>query len=89
MILAVENHQASDQRTLGEIFYYISDEMPDITLIEAFHLLKQTGLLKQIFMDTINDKLSLTSEQLDQLLDAFMEKIPIELRERLSLCAQI
>lgn len=81
MMLAVENRKATDLRTLGEIFYYISDEMSDITMVQAFHL------LMQVFLDTISDKLSLTSEQLDQILDAFMAAIPKELKERLLLCA--
>ncbi|ODM25337.1 MULTISPECIES: IS4 family transposase [Clostridia] len=81
MMLAVENRQTSDLRTLGEIFYCITDEMSDISLIQAFHL------LMQVFLDTITDKLSLTSEQLDQLLEAFMAALPKELKGRLLLCA--
>ncbi|WP_434577875.1 IS4 family transposase [Thermoanaerobacterium thermosaccharolyticum] len=81
MMLALENRRSSDLRTMGEIFYYIQDEMSDITLIQAFHL------LMQVFLDTIADKLSLTSEQLDQLLNAFMAAIPKELKERLPMCA--
>lgn len=81
MMLALENRRSSDLRTMGEIFYYIQDEMSDITLIQAFHL------LMQVFLDTIADKLSLTSEQLDQLLNAFMAAIPKELKERLPRCA--
>ncbi|HHV17390.1 MAG TPA: hypothetical protein GXZ27_00800 [Thermoanaerobacterales bacterium] len=63
------------------LFYYISDEMSDITWIQAFHL------LMQVFLDTVTDKLSLTSEQLDQLMEAFMAALPKELKERLQLCA--
>lgn len=81
MMLAIENRQESDLRTLGELFYYISDEMSDITWIHAFHL------LMQVFLDTITDKLSLTSEQLDQLMEAFMAALPKELKGRLQLCA--
>jgi hypothetical protein len=55
--------------------------MSDISWIQAFHL------LMQVFLDTITDKLSLTSEQLDQLLQAFMAVLPKELKERLPLCA--
>lgn len=33
MMLALENRRSSDLRTMGEIFYYIQDEMSDITLI--------------------------------------------------------
>ena len=81
MMLAVENRQESDLRTLGEIFYYVSDEMSDITWIQAFHL------LMQVFLDTITDKLSLTSKQLDQLMEVFMAALPKGLKRRLQLCA--
>jgi len=33
----------------------------------------------KIFMNTLTDKLTLTSEQLDQLLDAFMLALPKEI----------
>ena len=81
MMLAIENRKETDQRTLGELFYLVSDEMSDITWIEAFHL------LMQVFLDTIADKLSLTSEQLDQLMEAFIAALPKELKSRLQLCA--
>lgn len=81
MMLAVENRQESDLRTLGEIFYYLSDEMSDITWIQAFHM------LMQVFLDTITDKLSLTSKQLDQLMEVFMAALPKELKRRLQLSA--
>lgn len=81
MMLSVENRQESDTRTLGEIFYYLSDEMSDITWIQSFHLLMQT------FLNTITDKLSLTCEQLDQLMEAFIAALPQKLSECLTLCA--
>ena len=81
MMLAIENRKETDQRTLGELFYLVTDEMSDITWIEAFHL------LMQVFLDTIADKLSLTSEQLDQLMEAFIAALPKELKSRLQLCA--
>lgn len=81
MMLAVENRQATDNRTLGEIFYLISDELSDITWIESFHM------IMQIFMGTISDKLSLTSEQLDKLMDSFLLALPKQFRGSLGLCA--
>lgn len=81
MMLSVENRIENDNRTLGEIFYLFTDELSDITWIQAFHL------IMQIFINTISDKLSLTSQQLDQLLDAFMSALPKELKWSLHLCA--
>lgn len=81
MMLAVENRQALDNRTLGEIFYLLSDELSDITWIQAFHM------LMQLFINTISDKLSLTTEQIDKLVDAFLMALPNGLKGRLGLCA--
>lgn len=81
MMLSVENRRYSDDRTLGQLFYYLSDEMADITWIQAIHI------LMEVFIDTISDKLSLTSKQLDQLLEAFIKALPKELLEYLPLCA--
>lgn len=81
MMLAVENRQATDNRTLGEIFYLLSDELSDITWVQAFHM------IIQIFMDTLSDKLSLTSDQLDQLMDSFLLSLPKQFKGSLGLCA--
>lgn len=81
MMLAVSNRQESDLRTLGEIFHLTSDEMADITWIQAFHL------LMQVFLDTIADKLSLTSKELEKLMEAFIAALPNELKGRLQLSA--
>ena len=81
MMLAVENRHTSDLRTLGEIFFLVSDELSDITLVQSLHL------LMQVFIDTITDKLSMTTEQLDLLFEAFMAALPRELKGKLLLCA--
>jgi DDE superfamily endonuclease len=81
MMLAVENRQATDNRTLGEIFYLISDELSDITWIDALHM------IIQIFIETLSDKLSLTSEQLDKLMDSFLLALPNQFKGSLGLCA--
>lgn len=81
MMLAVENRQSTDNRTLGEIFFLLSDELSDITWIQAFHM------IIEIFMNTLSDKFSLTSDQLDQLLNTFLLALPTVLRGSLGLCA--
>lgn len=80
MMLAVENRQELDNRTLGEIFYLFTDEQADITWMQAFYL------LMQLFIDTITDKLSLSTEQLDKLIDVFFSALPNHLKEKLNLC---
>jgi len=56
-------------------FLLFSDELSDITWIQAF------PLIMQIFMNTLSDRLFLTSEQLDKFLDAFLLALPKELKE--------
>jgi len=75
MMLAVENRQETDKRSLGEIFFYLSDELADITWIQAMHLLMQT------FINTLTDKFSLSENELNQLMDIFMEALPKKIAE--------
>ena len=81
MMLALENRQTTDNRTLGALFYLISDELSDITWIQAFHM------IIQIFMQTLSDNLSLTSEQLDKLMNSFLLALPKQFNGSLGLCA--
>jgi len=39
MFLAVEQCESKDERSLGELFYLLMDELPDICLAEAVRLL--------------------------------------------------
>lgn len=41
MMLSLENRESNDKRSLGELFIYFSDEMSDITWIQAFQMLLQ------------------------------------------------
>lgn len=81
MMLAVENRQETDTRSLGEIFFYLSDELADITWIQALHLLMQT------FVNTLVDKFSLSEDELNQLMDTFMAALPKNIVECLGKCA--
>jgi hypothetical protein len=55
--------------------------MADITWIQDIHM------LMEVFITTIKDKLSLTSKQLDQLLEAFIMALPENLVEHLPISA--
>ena len=41
MMLSLESRESNDNRSLGELFLYFSDEMSDITWIQAFQMLLQ------------------------------------------------
>ena len=45
MMLSIENRESRDNRSLGELFLYFTDEMSDITWIQAFQMLLQSQLV--------------------------------------------
>ena len=74
MMLSVEERYTIDERSWGELFFYFSDELADITWIRAFYLMLDT------FMNILSDRLSLTEKVLNELMDAFISSIPFELK---------
>ena len=77
MMLSLENRESNDKRSLGELFIYFSDEMSDITWIQAFQM------LLQMFRTILSDTVELSEEKIDELVDAFMNAIPAVLKSRL------
>ena len=77
MMLSLENRESNDNRSLGELFLYFSDEMSDITWIQAFQM------LLQMFRTILYDTVELSEETIDELVDAFMSAIPTVLKSRL------
>jgi hypothetical protein len=82
MMLAVENRQTADERTLGEMFYLCTDEMADITWIEAFHL------IMQLLQEFLTDDLALTEKVVKKFINIFLSKLPQILVEKLKLCVR-
>lgn len=77
MMLSLENRESNDERSLGELFLYFSDEMSDITWIQAFQM------LLQMFQTILSETVELSEEKIDELMDAFMNAIPTVLKSRL------
>lgn len=77
MMLAVENRESRDERSLGELFLYFTDELSDITWTEAFHL------LMEMFRELLADTCGLSEEKISELMCAFMEALPSFLQLRL------
>ncbi len=77
MMLSLESREANDERSLGELFLYFSDEMSDITWIQAFQL------LLQMFRTLLADKTELSDEKINELVDTFMDTIPLLLKSKL------
>ena len=77
MMLALESRESNDKRSLGELFLYFSDEMSDITWIQALQL------LLQMFRKLMTDNPNMTDDKIDELVDTFMDTIPTLLKSKL------
>ena len=69
MMLSLESRESNDTRSLGELFLYFSDEMADITWIQAFQML--LGMFRTMFA---NDT-ELSEDKIDELVDAFINAL--------------
>ena len=77
MMLSLESRESNDERSLGELFLYFTDEMSDITWIQAFKL------LLEMFRTTIAKEFEMTSDKIDEMVDTFMNTNPVLLKSKL------
>ena len=77
MMLSLESRESNDERSLGELFLYFSDEMSDLTWIQAFQL------LLEMFRELLADNLDIADDKINTLVDTFMETIPALLKSKL------
>ena len=77
MMLSLESRESNDERSLGELFLYFTDEMSDITWIQAFQL------MIQMFRTMLADNIDISDEKIDEMVDAFMAAVPALLRSKL------
>ena len=77
MLLATEQRQNEDQRTLGELFFFLVDEMADITFSRSL------GILMDALMASLQEILKLSDEQLSALIADFESRLPEYLRNAL------
>ena len=66
MMLALEQRRNMDERSLGELFYLTIDELEDLHYLDALAVPEPVDGLPAI----------LDEEQINQLLDLFMAKLP-------------
>lgn len=77
MMLAVENRQSRDLRTLGELFYYVCDELDDLTWMEGLQL------LSHCFEEICVSQMEVSENPLQELLEKFLQEIPKGIRQQL------
>ena len=77
MLLATEQRQNEDQRTLGELFFFLVDEMADITFSRSL------GILMDALMASLQEILKFSNEQLTAFTADFEARLPEYLRNAL------
>jgi len=81
MMLALDKRLEEDPRGFGELFFDTCDELPDITWMKAFMLLLDT------FLDVVAEKYFLADDEVEYLLEAFVDTLPEPLKKNLIKCA--
>ena len=77
MLLATEQRQNEERRTLGELFFYLVDEMADITFRRSL------SILMDALMASLQELLKLTDEQIEAFIADFESRLPEYLRKAL------
>ena len=70
MMIALEQRKDEDFRSLGEIFFYFTDELADITFAESLQI-----LLKAMF-ECIYAIFQVTEKQVDTFIEMFINRLP-------------
>lgn len=77
MILAVQERETKDDRTIGELFYLLIDELSEIPVAEAIHQ------LVDLFKEVLTDEYILNERILDNILCKFIAQLPKNLQKQL------
>ena len=77
MLIAMAQRQNEDQRTLGELFFFLVDEMADITFSRSL------GILMDALMASLQEILKFSNEQLTAFTADFEARLPEYLRNAL------
>ena len=78
LMIALEQRRNEDDRSLGEIFFFFTDELADITFGESF------GIIMTAMMDSICAIFQPTEEQMELFIEMFMGRLPEYLRRSLA-----
>jgi hypothetical protein len=70
MMIALEQRRNEDLRSLGEIFFFFTDELADITFAESLQI-----ILKAMF-ESIYTIFQMTEEQMDAFIELFISRLP-------------
>jgi len=80
-VLELVRRTTADPRTLGSLFHAVCDELRQIGFTEAL------ALLLTLLEETLNNIVGLCKEQVQRLIERFVETLPRAFRDRLLLLA--
>jgi hypothetical protein len=78
LMIAMEQRRSKDDRTLGEIFYFFTDELADITFGESFQIIITA------MIESISAIFQPTEEQLAMFIEMFVGQLPEYIRNSLA-----
>jgi hypothetical protein len=71
MFLSLQQRCNTDDRTISELFLLMVDEMEDIALCEALLI------IVEIMLQTMQEQIGLTDDQLTEFVSKFYERLPV------------
>ena len=80
-MIAMEQRRNEDNRTLGEIFFFFTEELADITFGESFQIIIMA------MIDSVCAIFQPTEEQLAMFIEMFVERLPDYIRNSLAKAA--
>lgn len=81
LLIAMEQRRNEDDRTLGEIFYFFTDELRDISFGESFQIIITA------MIDSVCAIFQPTEEQLELFIEMFVGRLPEYIRNSLAKAA--
>ena len=76
-MIAMEQRRSQDDRTLGELFFFFTDELKDITFGESFRIIITA------MIDSVCAVFHPTEEQYALFIDMFIGRLPDHIRNSL------
>ena len=77
-MIAVEQRRCEDERTLGEIFFFFTDELADITFGESFQIIITA------MIESVCAIFQPTEEQMKLFIEMFVGRLPDYIRNSLA-----
>ncbi len=80
-MIAIEQRRCEDDRTLGEIFFFFTDELADITFGESFQIIITA------MIDSVCAIFQPTEAQIELFIEMFVGRLPDYIRNSLAKAA--